>query len=586
MQLDLGKGSRARILAYLVLAIMGVFVVRLFYLQIIKHDFYVAQANAEQMKQLIIPAQRGELYAMNGDSPVKLVMNETVYTVFADPQIITEDKEQSIIDAIQRIAGGNARNNLDGLLAKKESRYQIMATKVSVKQAEMLKAENLVGLGFQRESQRVYPEGGLAAQTLGFVDSEGQGKYGIEGALNDRLTGADGLLQSVTDVRDVPLTIGDKNIHTPADNGDNVVMTIDRNVQSYTEQALVDGLKRSGATHGSVMVMDPQSGKVMAMANFPTYKPGEYFKVQDAAAFNNDTISAPYEPGSVIKSLTMATGIDKGVVTPESTFNNTDVIMVEDRPIHNATKGHTGMITFQTAMDYSLNTGFVTIAERLGSGSYITRQARDTIYHYFHDKLGLGVRTGIELANEAKGIVIPPTDSDGGAVRYSNMAFGQGMDVTMVQVCAAFSTIINGGTRYSPTVIAGTMDDDGVVFTPAAPKSVQTQVVGQAASDGVRKMLHDARGKFHAGGDTKGYYIGGKTGTSETLSGNGYVDTQTVGTYLGYGGDSSGSQGPKYVIMVQVSGKNMNLGGNTDAMPIFTDISNWMLDYMKLQPKG
>lgn len=586
MQLDLGKKSRARLLAYFVLIIMGVFVVRLFYLQVIKHDYYVGLANAEQMKQLIIPAERGELYAMDGGKPVKLVMNETVYTVFADPQIIAADKEQAVIDAVQQVAGGNARDNLRGLLAKKESRYQIIATKVSVKQAEMLKAKKLVGLGFQRESQRVYPEGGLAAQTLGFVDTEGQGKYGIEGALNRRLTGIDGMLQSVTDVRDVPLTIGDKNINKPAKNGDNVVMTIDRNVQSYTEKALADGLKRSGATNGSAMVMDPQSGKVLAMANLPTYNPGEYYKVQDAAAFNNGTISAPYEPGSVIKSLTMATGIDKGVVTPQSTFNNTDLIMVEDRPIRNATKGHTGTITFQTAMDYSLNTGFVTIAERLGNGTYITRQARDTMYEYFHDKLGLGVLTGIELAGEAKGIVIPPTDVDGGAVRYSNMAFGQGLDVTMLQVCTAFSTVINGGTFYPPTVIAGTMADDGVSFSPENRKVTRTHVVGSAASNGVRQMLHDARGKFHAGGDTKGYYIGGKTGTSETLSGNGYTDTQTVGTYLGFGGDGDSNQGPKYVIMVQVSGKNMNLGGNTDAMPIFTDISNWMLDYMKLQPKG
>lgn len=584
MQLDLAKGSRPRILAMMIFFVMAVFIVRLFYLQVIRHEFYVAAAQDEQLRQLVIPAQRGEIYAMDAGKPVKIVMNETVYTVFADPKIIKDT--QPIISAIQEVAGGNARPNLDKLLAKKESRYQIMATKVSLKQAEMLKEKKLSGVGFQRETQRVYPEGSLAAQTLGFVDFEGSGKYGLEGALDDRLQGTDGLLQTVADVRDVPLTIGKNNINKPADNGDNVVMTIDRNIQSYSEKALADGLKRSGATNGSVMVMDPQTGKVLAIANLPTYSPAKLQEVQDAAQFNNDAISTPYEPGSDIKTLTMAIGLDRGVVEPDSTYNNTDYIKVADRTISNATKGQTGMITYQRALNYSLNTGFVTIAQKLGDGQTINRGARDTIYDYFHNKFGLGALTGIELAGEAQGTIVPPTDQDGGAVRYSNMSFGQGMDVTMVQVCAAFSTIINGGNYYSPTIVAGTMSDDGAKFSPAPTKSSRANVISTSASDKVRAMIHEARAAFYSGKDTAGYYTGGKTGTSQTLRNGQYVDDETVGTYLGFGGNDNSKTGPKYVIMVQVSGKNMNLSGAADALPIFTDISNWTLDYMKLQPKG
>ncbi|MDB5186735.1 MAG: putative Peptidoglycan glycosyltransferase, partial [Candidatus Saccharibacteria bacterium] len=248
MQLDIAKGSRPHILAILVLAIMAVFVVRLFYLQVVRHDFYVSAAREEQLRQLVIPAARGEIYAMDAGQPVKIVMNETVYTVFADPKIIKDP--QPIIDVIQRVAGGNARANLNNLLAKKESRYQVLATKVSLKQAEMIKKENLSGVGFQRDTQRVYPEGQLAAQALGYVNFEGVGQYGLEGAQDERLTGKDGLLQTVADVRDVPLTIGKEYINKPADNGDNIVMTIDRNIQSYAESALAEGLKRSGATNG------------------------------------------------------------------------------------------------------------------------------------------------------------------------------------------------------------------------------------------------------------------------------------------------------------------------------------------------
>lgn len=579
MNLDFAKKGRPRILAILVLAIMAVFVVRLFYLQIIRHDYYVAMANREQLKQLVIPAERGEIYAMDGDQPIKLVLNQAVYTVFADPKIV--DQADKIVETIHKVAGGNARDNLDELLANKDSRYQILATKITRKQAEMIKKKNLKGIGFQEETQRVYPEGNLAAQTLGFVNAQGVGQYGIEGGLNDRLSGKDGLLQTVTDVRNVPLTIGDDYIHRKPVDGDDIVLTIDRNVQAYAEKALAKGLEKSGATNGSVMVMDPHSGKILAMANLPTYNPAEFTKVQNAAAFNNATISDPYEPGSDIKAFTVATGIDKNVIEPDSTYVNTDYIKVQDRTITNAVKGQTGKITIQDALNYSLNTGMVTIAQRLGDGEHITRQARDTMYNYLHNKFHMGELTGIALAGEAKGIIVPPTDIDGGPVRYSNMAFGQGMDATMLQVCAAFNSLINGGTYYQPSVVAGEMKDGELA--PAAQKKVEHGVISEETSRKVRKMVHDARSAFYSGKDKDGYYIGGKTGTSQTLRNGHYVDDETIGTYLGYGGTKDSTE---YVIMVRVSGNNMYLQGNKDAMPIFTDISNWMLGYLKLQPKG
>jgi stage V sporulation protein D (sporulation-specific penicillin-binding protein) len=570
--------SRARMLVVFTVIIMGVFILRLFYLQVIRHSHYVEIAMSEQMKQLVIPAKRGEIYALDGGEPVKLVLNQTVYTVFADPMIV--DEPDKVIETIKKVAGGSARSNLEELLAKKDSRYQILATNVTRRQAELIKEEGLVGVGFQEGSRRVYPEGQLAAQVLGFVDAEGNGRYGVEGSQDERLKGEDGMLQSVTDIRNVPLTIGDKNINKPAKNGDNLVLTIDRNIQSYAEQALKAGLERTGAQKGSVLVMDPQTGEVKAMANLPTYNPTEFNKVEDISLFNNPIISVPYEPGSNIKTLTMVTGIDRGVVGPESTYNNTDYIQVEDRTITNATKGQTGVITMQHALNYSLNTGFVTIVRRLGDGNNITLEARQTLYEYFHDRFGLGQPTGIELSGEASGIVVPPDDPNGAAVRYSNMSFGQGMDVTTLQVAAAFSSIINGGNYYQPTVIAGTVDEDGE-FSRAPQKDPKRNVVSPASSDAIRDMVVKARQAFYAGNDKPGYQVGGKTGTSQAIKNGEYVFNETVGSYLGFGGDDI----PRYVIMVEVSGENMALEGGKHAMPIFTDISNWMIDYLQLQPR-
>lgn len=567
-------------LALTVIAVMAVFVIRLFWLQVIDHDKYVAMANQEQLKRLEIPAKRGIIYTLDGKEPVRLVMNETVYTAFVDPAIVGDSEK--ITDVFRRVAGGNLRGNPTELIEsgkEKDSRYEIIATRLTRTQAEMIKEERLIGVGFQGISQRVYPEGKLAAQVLGFVNAEGEGQYGVEGALDDRLSGEDGLLQSVTDVSNVPLTIGDRNIDIPAKDGESIALSIDRNVQSKVEQSLAAGLERSGATHGSVTVMDPQTGKIMAMANLPTYDPAEYYKVSDASVFVNAATTVPYEAGSVIKALTVGMGLDKGVITSTSTYVNTNRVKVDDRVITNAFKDRTGTITMQEAFNFSLNTGMVDIAQRLGGGS-INRQARDVMYDYFYNKFGLGKITGIEVAGETAGVIVSPEETEGNAVRYSNMSFGQGMDVTMVQVVAALGAAINGGTYYQPSVIAGTVEDGRLSVED--PKVVRQNVISQKASDELRQIMETARNDFYGPQDKPGFKIGGKTGTSQTVKDGRYVDNQTIGTYLGYGGDNM----PRYVIMVQVSGENMNLEGAKHANPIFTDISNWMIDYLKLQPKG
>lgn len=557
-------------------------VLRLFFLQIIQHDHYVALANEEQVKKLVIPAHRGMIYALDGDTPVPLAMNQQVYTLFADPTVV--DEPQKVEQAVRDIAGGNLIvDDIQKALADsraEKSMYRVLAKNVSLRQAELIKSKKLKGVGFQEVSKRVYPEGDMAAQTLGFVNNEGKGQYGVEQSLNERLTGKDGLLKSVTDVANVPLSIGKDNIRNDPVDGDNIVLTIDRNIQAKAQEALLAGLERSGATHGSVLVMDPNTGKVLALADYPTYNPAEFTKVQDEQVFRNIATTEPYEPGSVLKTFTVATGIDKGVIDAQSTFYNTDKIQVEDRTITNALKGITGTITMQRALDNSLNTGMVTIAQRLGDGKSINKGARDTLYDYFHNRLGLGERTGVEIANEQKGILISPNDVQGNAVRYSNMAFGQGLNVTMMQVAAGFSAIINGGTYHSPTVIAGTYDNSQL--KPENNSQTRQNVISASASAQAREMIHQARAGF-TNTDTPGYYVGGKTGTSQTLENGQYISTQTVGTYLGFGGTDAES---KYVIMVQVSGKNMNLEGNKHAMPIFTDLSNWLLGYYQLQPRA
>ena len=571
--------SRSQLLTLLLSLAMLLIVGRLFYLQIIRHSHYTSLANREQVKRLVIPASRGSIYALDGETPVPLVMNQQVYTVFADPTVVKNPEK--IEETIRSVAGGEmVDGDIHKILRDTSTQYRVLARGVTLRQAELIKKQKLKGIGFQKVSKRVYPEGQLASQTLGFVNNDNHGQYGVEEKLNARLRGQDGVLKSVTDVANVPLSIGKDNIRKDPVDGESVVLTIDRNIQAKTEEILKAHLDKMGATNGSVVVMNPNNGKVLAMSNFPTYNPAEYMNVQDAQSFVNTVTTVPYEPGSVLKTFTVAVGIDKGVINAGSTFYNTDKITVADTTISNAYKGLIGNITMQTALNNSLNTGMVTIAQRLGDGNYINKNARNTIYDYFHNRFGLGEQTGIQVANEQKGIVIAPDDSSGqgNAVRYSNMAFGQGLDVTMVQVAAAFGAIINGGTYYYPTVIEGSYKDGHVISE--GPTRTKPGVISKSASDQTKEMAYQARHGYTKD-DRQGYYIGGKTGTSETLENGRYIDNQTIGTYLGFGGTRAET---KYVIMVQVSGKGMNLEGNKHAMPVFTDLSNWLLEYYQLQP--
>ena len=580
MKYDMTR-SRTHMLAIILFGVMAIFVVRLFYLQIIKHGEYVSLAQAGQQRSFVIPAERGKIYMMDGRVPVPVVLNQVIYTVIADPKVVEEAKRGEIIAHLREVAGGELLETAERRLGNTQSRYEVLTRAITRTQAEKVKERQFAGILLQRGTVRRYPEGQLGAQILGFVNAEGKGQYGVEGGLDTQLKGRDGLLKTVTDVRNVPLTLHKNNVRVAAKSGENVALSIDRNIQSYSEEALRRGLERAGATEGSVLIMHPRNGQVLAAANYPTYNPAEYAKQENASVFTNTAMMTPFEPGSIVKAFSVATGIDKGAIVPHSTYANTDCTKVGDRTICNALRGMNGTLTIQQALNNSLNVGMITIARRLGDGSTITLGARQTLYDYYHDKFGFGRPTEIEVA-EGAGFLAKP-DTPGAEVNYANITFGQGVSMTMLQASAAFCSLVNGGTYYQPTISAGTLDAQGVL-TPRDGVALR-RTISEQSSATMRGMLVAARGALvKATPDRAGYEIGGKTGTAEALVNGVYTMDETVATYIGYGGANQ----PEYVIMVRVAapGKQRKLQGNVDAAPIFTDISNWMIDYMKIAPKG
>jgi cell division protein FtsI/penicillin-binding protein 2 len=560
-----------------------VFAVRLFYIQVIQHEHYVALAKQTQVTKLTVFAERGTIYARDGaTSLTPLVLNETVYTVFADPHEVTDVNK--IKEVIQRVAGGEAVTDSFQYLNDTARRYLVLARQVTRTQAELIQKEDLAGVGLQKGSKRVYPEGQTGSQLLGYVNNDGEGQYGLEGALNSRLAGTNGLLQSITDVRRIPLTIGDNNVEQPAKNGDDLVLSVDRNVQFLLEQSLKEHAEKVHSSNASAIIMNPNNGQVVAMANFPTYDPSSFTTVTDYSLFQNRVTDNAYEAGSVMKTLTVSTGIDLKAITPTSTSPNPNgCTTVEDRVICNALRNGVTLPTTQQTLTYSFNTGAVNVVRSLSGSATINKTGRDKLYDYFTNHFRLGKLTGIEQSGEAEGVIYSPEDEEGNNVRYANMSFGQGMTTTMIQMTSAFSTIINGGTYYRPTLIYGTQTANGTV-QQQAPTVVAQNVISAESSAQMKEMIwhsrYDNNGKYV---DPAGYHIGGKSGTAQTIdpkTGQ-YTTDKTVGSYIGYVGGST----PQYVIMVRIDDAQGGVyAGSNMANTMYGDVAKWLIAYEGITP--
>lgn len=559
-------------------------VARMYDLQIISHQKYVDLAMSQQTMQNTIFAKRGEIYMMDGDNTTPVVMNEKVYTISVDPFLLRSKGGQELKEdeaKIDQLVQGYAINTWDKVFANEASRYAVIAKNVPYERAKQIKEAKITGVYAQGSTKRVYPEGDLAAQVLGFVNADGKGQYGIEGSLNKELTGVNGILKTVKDVNNIPLTIGKNNVRVPAQNGKNVVLSIDRNIQKKTEDAIKATIEKFHVTNASAVVMNPRNGQILAMAGTPTYNPAEYAKVTDARAFQTDVTMSAFNPASVCKTFALAAAVDSGVMTPETTYNNTDLVTIDGWPIQNAIKGHTGNISMQEVLTYSLNTGSIQALRLLGgSETEITYQGKEKLYDYYYNRFGLGKYTGIELA-ESKGTVIPPTDIDGTNARYANMTFGQSLDLTMIQVATAFSAVVNGGDYYTPTLVAGEIKNGE--FVRDVLKERDHQAIESSTSETMRKMLHTARLVFpNVKYYDEGVYVGGKTGTAQVVKNGKYTFDETIATYIGYGARSE-TDYPEYVIMTKVWEDNRRLDGGMHAKPIFDEISQFMVNYLKMR---
>jgi cell division protein FtsI/penicillin-binding protein 2 len=575
--------KRVRIWYGLLILVISIFGIRLFYLQVISYGHYRAAALSDQLKQYQIPAKRGIIAAHDGSGTVPIVLNQQLFVLYADPTYIK--KADQVADKIVPIVGGDATAYAKQMKTK-NTRYVILAKKLSQDQEKKIAALKEPGLGTQAQNYRTYPQGSLVSQVLGFVNDEGIGKYGIEQALNKQLTGTPGQLKAITDAAGVPLAASKDNVQVAPQDGEKVTLTIDLALQQQMESILAQGVKDSKAQSGSALIMDPNTGEIKAMANVPTFDPGKYFEVEDGNVFQNSAVSHPIEVGSTMKTLTTAAALDQGVVNSNTTYYDPASWKVDDFKITNIEEdGGAGTRSITDILNLSLNTGATWELMQMGGGE-INSKARQAWHDYLTNHYMFGKQTGIEQGYEATGYVPGPKDNGAGIdLTYANTSFGQAMTATPIQMGAALSATINGGNYYQPRLIDEVTDYNGKT-TKTEPKLLKSGVVKASTSSALIPMMqytvdHHA---FSPVFDQSTYIVGGKTGTAQIAKpGGGYYDNLFNGTYVGFvGGD-----GPQYVIVVFMQKPTAGgYAGTAAAQPVFGKLAHLLINNSYVTPKS
>jgi stage V sporulation protein D (sporulation-specific penicillin-binding protein) len=583
---NLQNVRRVRIWYGCLVAVMIIFGIRLFYVQVIRYTHYKDAALSVQLKQYQIPAERGIIEAQDAGQVLPLVLNQKLYTLYADPTFITNASQTAT--QLTPIIGGSA-SQYSNLMKTKDTRYVILAKKLTEAQSNAILALKSPGLGTQEQDYRIYPDGSLASQLLGFVDNNGVGQYGIEQALNKQLAGVPGQVKAVTDANGVPLAADSKNIEIAPQNGKNVVLSIDLAMQTQMESILANEYQKTKSQGISAIIMDPSNGQIKAMANYPTYNPTNYSSVTNPALFQNNAVSNAIEPGSSMKTLTTSAALDQGVIQPNTTFYDPAHWLVDGFNITDIEQdGGPREQSIASTLALSLNTGATWMLMQMGGGS-INAKGINAWNNYLTNHFRLGEPTNVEQGYESAGYV-PPANLDDPSIdlTYAETSFGQGIQVTALQMISALSSILNGGTYYQPTLVSKYINADGST-TVNKPKVVEKNVVSPKVGQEliplmenvVTTYLHEGYSFMNFSPD---YMVGGKTGTAQIAQpSGGYYANKFNGTYIGFvGGDKV-----QYVIVVFNSDPDVpGYAGALGGQPVFADLAHMLINNSDITPKS
>lgn len=577
--------DRIKILKLVIFLIAILVILRLFYWQFIAEKNPAAKAQNSESK---LPATRGEILTSDN---FPLVSNQQAFILYGKPQDLKE-KPENIAKKIapylisEKFATREAnisdeeKNEKEETIKVKESEiknklsninlYWIqLGRKITLETKKKIEDYKLEGLVFENDAKRYYPEASLAAHILGFVGSDqfgdDTGYFGLEGFYNSELRGQDGRLGQEKDPFGFPILVG-KYRPLPAKKGDSLMLNIDRTIQFIVENKLRDSVEKYGAKQGTVIVMEPTTGKILAMATYPTYEPS-FFDQFDEKLFNNPSVGDTYEPGSTFKLITMSAALDLALVEPST---KCDVCsgprQIGGYEISTWNKKYYPNSTMVEVIEHSDNVGMTFVADKLGIEKF---------YDYI-GKFGFGKKTQIDLQEEAAGNI--RNKNEWKIIDLATASFGQGIAVTPIQMVQAIGAIANRGKLISPRLVEKVINEDG---SEQQAERDERQVISAKTAAIVTEMMVNAVENGEAKAFVpKGYKIAGKTGTAQIPVAGHYDPEKTIASFIGF----APSDNPRFVMLVRFTEPTSSIFGSETAAPTFFSIAKDIFNYLGIPP--
>lgn len=548
------------------LILCGLLISRLFYLQIEKGEYYKAMAKGQQNIIQEIQGKRGDIYFKSGKK-ILAITDEDPYLFFS-PEEIEDGLEDSICDEISEIVEID-KEDLLGKAKVEGSYYQIIKKHLTDNEVEEIAEVNKKGIYIGKEQKRYYPGKSTSSQLCGFINQEGKGQYGLEGYYNDVLSGNSKI------VKQTRSPWGFLSAGSESNKGANIYLTIDYNIQFMAERILDEGIETYGAKSGSIIVLNPNTGEIMAMAEGPRFDLNNFNTVEDYSIYQSSSTQLLFEPGSIFKAITMAASLNEGAVTPETEFNDSvGCKRFTDYTVCNYDNRAYGEVTMSEVLEHSINTGIMFAEEELG---------HDKFYKYFTD-FGFMDDSGIDFPNNySTNRNLREALDIGIEVAFGNASFGQGVLVTPLHIIKAYSGLINGGDIMKPYLVEKIVYEDNTekVFTPEIYK--KGIISNKTSTDLVKMLIGVVENGYDKRAHIDGYYIGGKTGTSQIsysslgINKAGYSD-ETWQTFIGF----APAYNPEFIILVKLDSPTETTTSGYSAAPMFKQLAKYILDYLKI----
>lgn len=563
---------RLKIVKISYFSIIFLIVVRLFYWQVIRFDDMSALAEQQHLTISSISAPRGQIFS---EDKGIYVTNKPVYSIFVSPSQINDKKKTSLV-----LAKILTKDITDPkiILSKQEEIYAkinqnlswvTLEKNIEVETKKEIEGIGITGLNFEESSARLYPEASSAAHILGFVGSDESGNqkgyFGIEGYYDRQLKGVKGEITEEKDAGGLPILIG-KFLQQNSQKGYDLTLNIDRGVQYIVEKKLKAGLEKYEAKSGSVLVMDPMTGAVLAMATYPNYDPNDYTNYLKTS-FKNPVVADSYEPGSTFKTLIMSAAINENVVKPDTKCDEcAGSVTIGQYTIRTWDNKYRPNETMQDIITQSDNIGMVFLGKKLG---------QDKLFDYIQ-KFGFGKMTQIDLEDENSPDLRPKNDWK--EIDFATATFGQGVAVTPIQMVKAISSIANGGYLFEPHVVKTITSDNKTI-------EIKPKVVGQPISSETARTVKDMMVKAVDEGEAgnlapKNYKIAGKTGTAQIPIAGHYDATKYMASFIGF----APADNPKFIMLVLYNEPKSSIYGTSTAAPTFFEITKELLMYYQISP--